>query len=168
MKYSCPILSPRAVFCGGITGSFCFLSRTLFGSPLDIIHITERINFLPSVWLFNLLSVAACFFMGISFGWIVDGIVSGHNSGQKSVSAYRGALFLSISFFLFIIWFPVLFFAKRLFLSFLISVLELFCALTCAIEWSKLIPRRSSLLIYADTVWFFYIMFVSLSVWWGS
>ena len=147
---------------------FCFLSRTLFGSPLDTVHLTEGINFLPSIWLFNFLSVSACFLMGAGAGWVIDYIERGDNSGVRAICAYRGALFLSFSFFLFLIWFPVLFFARRFFLSFIISTLALVSSLVCAIEWSKLSPARASLVIWVDTVWLFYIMFVSLSVWWGS
>lgn len=168
MKKGCSIFSPRGIVCGGVCASVCFLSRTLFGSPLDMIHLTQKINFLPSIWLFNFLSVAACFLVGMSFGWIIDGVVIGHSSGPMATCAYRGALFLCCSFFLFLIWFPVLFFARRLFVSFVISVSALICSLSCAIEWSKLTPRSASLLIYLNTVWLFYIMFVSLSVWWGS
>ena len=168
MKKGCSILSPRGLVYGGVLAAFCFLSRTLFGSPLDMIHLTEGISFLPSIWLFNLLSVSACFLMGISFGWIIDDVISGHNSGYMSVLAYRGALYLSFSFFLFVIWFPVLFLAKRLFIAFAISVIALLCSLSCAIEWSRVTPTRAALLIYLDTAWLFYIMLVSLSVWWGS
>ena len=168
MKNYYPILSPRALLYGGVCGGFCFLSRSLFGSPLDTIHIISGAYLLPPVWIFNLLSICACALIGVSAGWIVDYIVKGYNSGARAVSAYRGALYLSFSFFLFIIWFPVLFFAQRLFVAFAVSVLALICSLVCAIEWGRLAPTRASLLIYANTLWLFYIMFVSLSVWWGS
>lgn len=168
MKDHNPILSPRSIVFGAITATFCFLSRTLFGTPYDTAHLTEGINFLPSIWLFNFLSVSACFLMGASAGWVIDCIERGDNSGVRSISAYRGALFLSFSFFLFLIWFPVLFFAQRFFLSFVISILALVSSLACAVEWGRLNPTRASLVIWADTVWLFYIMFVSLSVWWGS
>lgn len=168
MKNSCHVLSPRSLIYGGVSAGICFLSRTLFGSPLDMIHMTDGINFLPSIWLFNLLSISACALMGMSFGWVMDYLIKGYNSGSRAICAYRGALFLSFSFFMFLLWFPVLFYGKRLFISFVISVVALICSLACAIEWSKLSPTRSSLAIYADTVWLFYVMFVSLSLWWGS
>jgi len=168
MKNGCYIFGPRPLVCGGICGGFCLLSRTLFGSPLEMLHLTEGINLLPSVWFFNLLSVFACFLMGMSFGWIIDYAVRGHNSGVKEICAYRGALCLSFAFFLFLLWFPVLFYAKRLFISFVISVIAMICSLACAVEWTRLLPTRASLVIYADTVWLFYIMLISLSVWWGS
>ena len=168
MKKCCYFFSPRALIYGGVCGGFCFISRSLLGSPLEMLHLTEEINLLPSYWFFNLLSVFACFLMGMGFGWIIDCVVRGHNSGAKEIFAYRGALCLSFAFFLFLLWFPVLFYAKRLFVSFVVSILATICSLACAVEWSRLAPTRASLVIYADTVWLFYIMLVSLSVWWGS
>lgn len=168
MKNSSHALSPRAIVCGAMSGGLCFLSRTLFGTPLEMIHLTDNINLLPPFWLFNLLSISACFLMGMSFGWIIDYAIRGYNSGTREVLAYRGALFLSFAFFMFLLWFPVLFYAQRLFISFLLSVVSLICSLACAIGWSRLSPMRASVVIYADTIWLFYIMLVSLSVWWGN
>jgi hypothetical protein len=36
------------------------------------------------------------------------------------------------------------------------------------IEWGRLAPTRAPLMICCNTVWLFYIMLLSLSVWWGS
>ncbi len=168
MKSNNPVFGFRGLLYGAISGGCCFLSRTLFGSPLEMMHLIQDINFLPSVWLFNILSVSACFLMGICLGWIIESVVIGYNSGPKEACAYRGALYLSFSFFLFIIWFFVLFYARRLFLSFLISVLTLLSALSCSVEWSNLKPTRAAIFMYVDTIWMLYITFVSLSVWWGS
>ena len=168
MKSRHTILSPRALMYGGICGGFCFISRTFFESPLEMVHLTESVNLLPPIWIFNLLSVVACFVMGMSAGCVIDYVVTGQNSGAKATSAYRGALYLSFSFFLFLVWFPILFFAQKLFMSFAISVIALICSVTCAFEWSRLRPSSASVLIYIDAVWLFYMMFVSLSIWWGS
>lgn len=168
MKNNCPILSPRALVYGGICGIFCFISRTLFGSPLEALHILGGGRAFPPMWVFNFLSVCSCALMGMSAGWIIDCIARGYNSGTRSVNAYRGALYLSFAFFLFLIWFPVLFFAKRLFIAFMLSTLAMISSLACAIEWGRLVPTRATLVIYCNTIWLFYIMLVSLSVWWGS
>ena len=168
MKKAYPILSPRGLFCGCITGAFCLLSRTLFGNPLGTIHLIEKTNLLPPLWIFNLLSVCTCFLVGMSFGWIADHVISGNNAGQRAVCAYRGALYLSVSFFLFVIWFSVLFYGQRFFVSLVLSVVALICSLACAVEWGRLIPTRASLIVYLNTVWLFYIMLLSLSVWWQS
>ncbi len=164
MKRNYPLFSLRSLVYGGICALCCFVSRTAFGSPLNMIHLTQSIGVLPPLWLFNVLSIVGCFLMGISFGWIVDEIVRGFNSGLKEICAYRGALFLSFSFFLFLLWFPLLFCAERLFLSFIASVIALISLLICAIEWRKLTPIHASAVLFIDTVWMFYIMFVSLSI----
>ena len=168
MKRAYPILSARSILYGGVSGGFCFLSRTLFGNPLGMIYFTEGKSLLPSLWLFNILSVAACGAMGMSLGWVIDHVANGNNTGQRSVCVYRGALFLSFAFFLFVVWFPTLFFGQRLFVSLVLSVAAMICSLICAFEWSRVLPTRASVVIYADTVWMFYITLVSLSIWWKS
>ncbi len=167
MKRSYQILSPRAIIYGGVAGVACFVSRTVLGNPMNMLHITESTNCLPPLWVFNLLSVISCTLMGMSAGWIIDCVLSGHNKGAFEISSYRGALYLSFAFFMFLIWFPVLFFAQKLFLSLVIAILALICSLCCAIEWSRVSPPRSSLVMYVNTIWLFYIMFVNLSLWWG-
>lgn len=166
MKRVHPILSSRAIIYGCIAGVACFISRTTLGNPLNMLHMVGSSACLPPLWIFNLLSVIASTAMGISAAWVLDGVASGYNNGAREISAYRGALFVSCAFFLFLIWFPVLFFAQRLFLSFAVSVFALICSLCCAIEWSRVRPSRSAAAMYINTVWLFYIMFVSLSVWW--
>lgn len=168
MKISYPILSPRAIIYGCIAGIACFISRTMLGSPLNMIHIIGSTACLPPLWIFNLLSVLSSALMGASAAWVIDSIEVGYNNGAREISSYRGALCLSCAFFLFLIWFPILFFAQRLFLSFVVSALALICSLCCAIEWSRVGPSRSSAVMYVNTAWLFYIMFVSLSVWWGN
>ena len=168
MKVSYPILSPRAIIYGCIAGIACFISRTMLGSPLNMIHIIGSTACLPPLWIFNLLSVLSSALMGASTAWVIDSIEVGYNNGAREISSYRGALCLSCTFFLFLIWFPILFFAQRLFLSFVVSALALICSLCCAIEWSRVGPSRSAAVMYVNTAWLFYIMFVSLSVWWGN
>lgn len=168
MKRSYPILSPRAIIYGSIAGVACFISRTMLGSPLNMLHMIGHTGCLPPLWLFNLLSVIASALMGMSAAWVIDCIASGYNNGARAISSYRGSLYLSCAFFLFLIWFPVLFLAGRLFIAFTISILALISSLCCAIEWSRVGPSRSAAVIYVNTAWLFYIMFVSLSAWWGN
>ena len=164
MKRSYFLFSFRGLVYGGISALCCFISRTSFGSPLNMIHLTQGIGILPPLWIFNFLSIFSCFLMGISFGLIVDEIVRGFNSGLKEICAYRGALFLSFSFFSFLLWFPLLFFAEKLVLSFIVSVIALISLLICAIEWRKLTPPHACAVLFINAVWMFYIMFASLSI----
>jgi len=164
MKRSYPISSLRGLLYGGISALVCFISRISCGSPLKMIHLTQGIGVLPPLWIFNVISILSCFLMGISFGWIVDEITRGFNSGIKEICAYRGALFLSFSFFSFLLWFPLIFIAEKLFLSFIASVVALISLLTCAIEWRKLTPTYASAVLFINAVWMFYIMFLSLSI----
>ena len=168
MKRSFPILSPRAIIYGCIAGAACFVSRTMLGSPLNMLHMLGSAACLPPLWLFNFLSVLASALMGMSAAWVIDCVASGYNNGAREIGSYRGALYLLSAFFLFLIWFPILFLAQRLFLSFAVSILALISSLCCAIEWSRVSPSRSAAVMYVNTVWLFYIMFVSLSVWWGN
>ncbi len=164
MKKNYSVFSIRSIFCGAIAAISCFISRTVFGSPLNMMHMTEGINFLPPIWIFNLLSMFISFMIGMSYGWSVDEIVNGRNAGTREIYVYRGALYLSFAFFLFLIWYPLLFCEEKIFLSFCLSVIALICSLICAVEWSKTVPTRASLIIFSNTAWLFYIMFSSLSI----
>ncbi len=163
-----PFFSLTGIVCGAVSAFAGFISRTSFGSPLDMIHKISGKCALPSIWVFNLVSIAFFFVIGLAFGWVAETTADRMNVGREEVSAYRGAMFLIAAFFLSLIWYPVFMFAQKLFLSLVISILCMLSSLLCAVEWGRVFLKRASVAMLINTLWCFYIMFISLSVFLNS
>ncbi len=168
MKSRYPFFSVTGIICGAVSALFCLISRTSFGSPLDMIHKISGTCALPPIWVFNFISIVSFFILGLSFGRIAESTSDRMNVGREEICAYRGGMFAITTFFLSLIWYPVFMLAQKLFLAFVISVLSMISSLLCTLEWGKVYPKRTSCLVLINTVWCFYIMFVSLSVFLNS
>ncbi len=164
MKNRVRFFNGSAIWIGIITATLCFLAQTLLGSPLSSLHILKGSSLLPPIWIFNVLSIAWCFLIGISAGAIINATSLRLNNGEKEIAAYKGGFFFLTFFFLSFLRYYLLFYATRLFLSLIISVIVLICSLLCAFSWHKVKPSMSSAIIILFAIWQFYILFVNLSI----
>ncbi len=149
---------------GAISAICCIISRYVSNSPLELIHLIDNRNIIPSILLFNILSVSLYFLIGTASGGIICASSKKLNLGMSLSAAYRGGLFFITSFFLGLIWYPLFFSCEHLMLSLVVSFISLISAIICASNWSCVNPRSSSVIMVSFCIWMFYIMFISLSV----
>ncbi len=142
----------------------CIISRILFDSPLEILHIVKGVRLLPPIWVFNLLSYAWFFLIGLSAGAIVNKTSLRLNNGNNEIFAYRGGIYFVFCFFLSLILYHVFFILRLLFLSTVISAICMICTFLCAVMWRNVRPTTSSFIMFCFGVWHFYLFFVCLSV----
>ena len=152
------------IWFGIILASLGFGFQVALGSPFEMIHLLDGMNLLPPIWLFNLLSAAWLFMVGFGAGNVMNFTSSGQNMGKSEIYAYRGGLFFLSCFFLTTIRHFVMFFSGKLFLALLISILCLMCSLICAFLWSNVRPQSSAVIMFAFSIWQFYLFFVNVSV----
>ena len=164
MKKQSFFFTQYGVIFGAISSIFCLFFISAFGSPFDMIHKLNGIGMIPPIWIINLLSIVFFFLQGFSLGSIITAAKNRINVGEKELCAYRGTVFLSCAFFLSLLWYPLFFFAEKLFLSLLVSIVCLIFSILCAIEWLHAEPVGASITIFVCCIFEFYILFINLSV----
>ena len=164
MKKQSFFFTQHGVIFGAISSIFCLFFISAFGSPFDMIHKLNGIGMIPPIWIINLLLIVFFFLQGFSFGSIITAAKNRINVGEKELCAYRGTVFLSCAFFLSLLWYPLFFFAEKLFLSLLVSIVCLIFSILCAIEWLHAEPIGASITVFVCSIFEFYILFINLSV----
>lgn len=164
MKKQSFFFTQQGVIFGAISAVFCLFFISAFGSPFDMIHKLNGIGMIPPIWIINLLLIVFFFLQGFSFGSIITAAKNRINVGEKELCAYRGTVFLSCAFFLSLLWYPLFFFAEKLFLSLLVSIVCLIFSILCAIEWLHAEPIGASITVFVCSIFEFYIFFINLSV----
>ena len=132
---------------GTISAITCFISRTSFGSPMNMMHRLSNINIIPPIWILNLFSFLFCFMIGFSAGLVIEAGGCKTNVGERQFYAYRGGLFIIISFFLSLIRYHVFFMSEKLFMSLIISTVSTVSICLCTLEWSRVAPIRASVIV---------------------
>ncbi len=147
----------------GVISCICFyFSRSLFTNPLDMVHKLSGKSIIPPMWLLNLMSLVFAFFLGYSFGSILNITKKGINAGVKEVSVYKGAVFLVCGFFLSLIWYPIMFIAEKILFSLIISVIATLSLLSCTLEWRSVRPSSAAITTFACAVFNFYLMLINI------
>ncbi len=132
---------------GSISSICCFISRTSFGSPLNMMHKLNDVNIMPPLWILNLLSFLFYFLIGFSAGLVIEAGACKMNLGDSQAHAYRGGIGIVASFFLSLIRYHVFFLSEKIFISLLISIISTICIFLCTYEWSKIIPSKASITV---------------------
>ena len=164
MRETHSIFGRSSVVCALLSLAICIISRILFDSPLEMLHIVKGVRLLPPLWVYNLLSYAWFFLIGLSAGAIIDKTTLRLNNGNNEIFAYRGGIYFVFSFFLSLILYHVFFILRMLFLSTVMSAICMICTFICAVTWHKVRPTTSSFIMFCFGVWNFYLFFVCLSV----
>ena len=164
MRETNSIFCRSSLLCALLSFAVCLVSRVLFDSPLEMLHIVKGVKLLPPLWFFNLLSYAWFFLIGLSAGAIIDKTSLRLNNGNNEICAYKGGIYFSFSFFLGIIIYHVFFILRMLLLSTFISAMCMICTFLCAVTWRKVRPMTSSFIMFCFGGWNFYLFFVCLSV----
>ncbi len=164
MSRNTSLMNGMSLICGVIAAICAFISRVIFGSPLDMIHKLEGIDLLPPIWIFNFICVAWYFFIGVAAGTVINGVSKKAVCGREELWAYRGGLFFLITFFSGLIWYPVFFVAQAIFISFAVSLAVTLGSLICAYFWFGSGVTIPALIVSANTIWSFYLLIVNISV----
>lgn len=164
MKKQSFFFTQQGVLFGAISAVFCLFFISAFGSPFDMIHKLNGIGTIPPIWILNLLTIVFFFLLGFSLGSIINAAKNRINVGERELCVYRGAIFLSCAFFLALLWYPLFFFAEKLFLSLFVSIVCLIFSILCAIEWLHSEPVGASITVFVCCIFEFYILFINLSV----
>lgn len=157
------IFNKPPLFSAIISMMICLFVRILSQSPFELIHKLDCNDIIPPIWLFNLLSLIWCFLFGYAAGNIIFCVAHGKSHGIRETRAYQGGLFFVNSFYLSLLWYPVLFGAERIFIALLISLSAVICSAICAYMW-KSVSSISSLITAAYTLWSAYIVFILICV----
>ena len=158
------ILNGNSLLYGIICAISYIACMAFFGTPLEMIHIIRGINILPPIWLFNLLSVFWFFLIGVAAGAIAGSTGRKLNTGKSEIYSYKGGLFFLICFFTSLIRYYLLFFAGKLFMSLIISIICLVCSFLCTSLWIYANPKISSVIMFLFSIWQIYLFFVNLSI----
>lgn len=156
--------TPITLLCGlacAITG---IASLVLFGAPLCSINVLRGMNIFPPIWIYNLISTVWYFLIGAAYGAILEANTRRINSGDIETAAHKGGAFLISAFWISIIRHFLLFYAGRLFIALLLSCICALCSLIASIIWRKAYPRVSSVTVLGFTIWQFYNLLLSFSV----
>ena len=132
--------------------------RWVCGSPVAVIHMLGISSIVPPVWLMVLLSSAS---------YVVGGVALGSALGQyacaRNEKKYQGAMWFSIMASLGYAWYPVFFCSNLLFVSALISVLCLFCAVCTTICFAQVSFLSFWTMILYD-LWLLYLLLLNFQV----
>jgi hypothetical protein len=161
------MINGLSLLLGAVCAVFAFLARAVSGSPLDIIHKLYGLELLPPIWLFNFLSVAWSFLIGAAAGAVIYGAASNKICGAQKIGAYIGLCFFLVSFFMSIIWYPLLFSAEALFLSFVASILVVLSAVLCAVNWFGAKVGIPAIIMSAYAICSFYLFIVNVAILFG-
>ncbi len=147
---------------GTVSAICCFISRTSFGSPLDMMHKLNSISIMPPLWVLNILSFLFYFLLGFSAGLVIEAGTCKMNIGDSEVHAYRGGVFLIASFFLSLMRYHTFFLSEKIFISLLISITSTVCIFFCTLEWAKIIPSKASITVGLCTIFELYLTIITL------
>lgn len=152
--------------CGLIFGALYavlgFAVRIFSKNPLETVHILGANNFLPPIWIFNILCIFWFFACGYAAGIVFGDVILRCPKGTEEIYAYRGGMAFIAMFFLTLIWYPVFFCDIRLFFALIISIASVICSAVCACFWRR--DKLASLIMCANSIWLFYILLANLSV----
>ena len=130
-------------------------------NPYSTIHTLGIDEYIPPLWIFNLLSLFWLFESGRAAGRVCGEIMISRASGKREIAIYQGFLFFTSLFFMSLCWYPLFFGTMRIGLSLLVSVACVVCSVGCGIYWSSL-GAYPTIIMFSNAIWLFYMMIVNL------
>lgn len=164
MRETRSFFTRSSLFCALLSLTMSILSRVLFDTPLAMLHTVKGVRLLPPIWVFNIISYAWAFLIGLAAGAIIEKTSLRENNGIEEIHGYKGGIFFVSVLFLNLILYQTFFLFKMLFVSVLISAICMICTLFCATMWRRVRPPLSSFIMFCFATWQFYLFFVCLSV----
>ena len=145
---------------GGLAAGVALAIRLWAGSPHTLIHALGAGALIPPVWLLGLLWLAGFFLFGCAGGLVLCDRGGGP---ARSVWRFRGGMYFLLSLFLGLLWYPLLFRAQALWLSWLMLGLCIVMAVLCLFSWVRV--RRICLLFGGLYIlWLVFLFFLQLAV----
>ena len=164
MKKKHLLINSYSLFCGAVCIIFPIIAKRLSDSPLDMLHKIQNRSIIPPMWVFDILFAVWFFLLGVSAGIEIYTTKHNLNICQKELYIYKGALFFVCTLFLSSIWYPIFFSGNYLFLSVLLSLFAFFSSMLCTAFWLQTYAFTPAIITLGYSVWFFYVLFISISV----
>ena len=157
------VFNKISLVCGVISTVLCLAVRIVSGSPFDMIHKLGNSEFIPPIWIFNLLCMTWSFISGYAGGMIINEVACRRICGREEICAYRGGLFFISQLYLALTWYPLFFASESIFLSLLTALLAVICSGICSASWSRA-SKISALIMAAYTIWLTYVLLINFSI----
>ena len=147
-----------AIVCGALA-ALIGLSLKLFSqSPYPVILALGIAEVTPPVWLMVLLWTVALFTVGASAGLILSFRERGCEGAK-----YRAGMFFVLLLVFEYLWYAVFFGAMLVFLSVLLSILILCCAVALTVLSARLCRAVTAILVLHD-LWLIYLLILNFAV----
>lgn len=154
------LFDPFALILGGICLTVCLISLAVSGTPYDAAHRLDGIGVIPPLWIWRLVLMIWSFLAGAAAGAIVSSCTVKKLGACQEAQIYKGAVFLTVAFFLFILHYPLLFCCERLLLSLVASLTAVACAVICGGFWSK-VNCFAAVTVIGFAFWLTYTTFIT-------
>lgn len=141
-------ISPAVWAGGGITLAAALFTRLRVGSPLPLLHLLNADSILPPLWLTGLCWLSSFFLSGCAAGFILNC----RTGGCAAAWRLRGAVYGLLSLFAGLGWYPLLFAAQALWLSWLCLLAAALSGILCLACWVR-VRRRVLLFLLPAAMW---------------
>lgn len=150
-KCSVLVFSAVLIFIGIFTRWVC-------GSPVWLIHSLGIGKIVPPVYLMVLLSCTAYFLGGTALASALGG-----SCFSDMAQRYRGAMWFCIMSSLGYVWYPIFFCANLIFVSAIVSLLCLICAVIATLCFSRVSALSLLCMVFYD-VWLLSLMLLNMRI----
>ena len=134
-------ISPAVWAGGGIALAAALFTRLRVGSPLPLLHLLNADSILPPLWLTGLCWLSSFFLSGCAAGFILNC----RTGGCAAAWRLRGAVYGLLCLFAGLGWYPLLFAAQALWLSWLCLLAAALSGILCLACWVR-VRRRVDVL----------------------
>ena len=141
-------ISPAVWAGGGIALAAALFTRLRVGSPLPLLHLLNADSILPPLWLTGLCWLSSFFLSGCAAGFILNC----RTGGCAAAWRLRGAVYGLLCLFAGLGWYPLLFAAQALWLSWLCLLAAALSGILCLACWVR-VRRRVLLFLLPAAVW---------------
>lgn len=141
-------ISPAVWAGGGIALAAALFTRLRVGSPLPLLHLLNADSILPPLWLTGLCWLSSFFLSGCAAGFILNCSTGGCAAAWR----LRGAVYGLLCLFAELGWYPLLFAAQALWLSWLCLLAAALSGILCLACWVR-VRRRVLLFLLPAAVW---------------
>lgn len=119
---------------GGLTLLAALIVRFWCGSPYPLLHTLQAEEVLPPVWLLGLLWLAGFFLLGALCGAMLGRMGGGP---VQTAWRFRGGMYFLLAVMLGLVWYPLLFCAQAMWLSWLVLLLSIAMVVLCTLCWMR-------------------------------
>ena len=144
--------------CGALVALGGLLLKLFSGSPYPTLLALGIGEVTPPVWIMVLLWTVSLFTVGASMGLVLS-----YRERGRDCEKYRAGMFFLLLLVLEFLWYPVFFGAMLVFLSALLSILILCCAVVLTVLSARINRLITGVLVLHD-LWLIYLLIFNFAV----